>query len=83
MARGPFKAAAMKEPAAWIAACVECHRERLAAMRIERQLAYKAIGDLPNYDRVAVNLLRRRQPNAVDEREVLAEVIEILRREMR
>ena len=81
MARGPFKAAAMKEPAAWIATCQACH-ERLDGMPIARQLAYKAIGDLENYDRIVVNQLRHRQLDAVSEREVLAEVVGILRSQL-
>jgi hypothetical protein len=47
---------------------------RLDGMPIARQLAYKLIHDPEHYDRQRVNVLRRRQPDAVTEREVAMEV---------
>jgi len=79
IARGPHKQRAMKEPAAWFAVCNECHLGVLDSMPIPRQLAYKAIYDMGYYDRVLVNRLRCRADDAVDELEVLAEVVAILR----
>ena len=69
---------AVKEPVAWFAVCNECHLGEVDSIPIPRQLAYKAIHDLEHYDRVAVNRLRRRADDAVDEREVLEQVVAIL-----
>jgi hypothetical protein len=78
MARGPHRAAAMLEPAAWLRVCTGCHMGPLAAMPIVRQLAIKKIQDHENYDRVTVNRIRGRQPDAITEAEVDAEVVSML-----
>lgn len=69
--RGPFRAAATKEPAAWLRLCQVCHDD---LPPIVVQLAWKKIGDPEHYNRVAVNLLRKRQPEAITEAEVDEEV---------
>jgi len=66
--RGPFRAAAVKEPAAWLRVCNHCHAENLPSLA--GQLALKKKFDPENYDRVKVNQLRHRQPDAVSEEEV-------------
>ncbi len=80
IARGASRKAALTEPAAWIASCRHCHANLLDCMTIARQLAHKMIRDPENYDRVAVNVLRHRAPDAVSERDVAVEVSKIFRR---
>ena len=74
IARGPAKEKSMSEPATWLRCCHRCHEDRLAAMPIPTQLALKRMNDPPHYDRIRVNVLRGRQPEAVGECEVLEEV---------
>jgi hypothetical protein len=62
---------------ALVRTCRPCHRERLDAMPIARQLALKKLFDPRAYDRQRVNLLRNREPDAVTEGEVMVEVIEL------
>ena len=78
MARGPARAKAVLEPAAWFSACRSCHEGALAAMPIARQLAYKKMNDYPRYDRVIVNRLRGRADEAVTEDDVNVELIWIV-----
>lgn len=73
IARGLARRPALTEPAAWLRLCGLCHAGVFAAMPIARQLAYKKLHDPYWYDRVAVNLLRGRQADAVTEDEVDAE----------
>ncbi|MGO9108532.1 MAG: hypothetical protein ACLP9L_04800 [Thermoguttaceae bacterium] len=68
IARGPARQAAMKEPAAWLRLCNDCHAGRMPD--IATQLALKRRYDDEHYDRVAVNLLRSRQPEAISEADV-------------
>lgn len=76
IANGPARQAALKEPATWLRLCDGfingCH----AALHdkgewpVAKALALKKFYDPDNYDRVAVNLLRDRQPDAITEAEV-------------
>ncbi len=75
--RGPAKAAAMKEPAAWLRVCGafggdNCHEALgdYGQWPPERQLALKKMRDKEHYDRVKVNLLRFTEPEAITEAEV-------------
>jgi hypothetical protein len=76
IASGPARQAALKEPAAWLRLCDGfingCHAaiHGKSEWPIARQLALKWCCDPDNYDRVAVNLLRGRQPEAITEAEV-------------
>ncbi len=73
---GPARQAALEEPATWLRLCNgfinNCH----AALHdkgewpIARQLALKLTCDPELYDRVEVNRLRARQPEAITEDEV-------------
>lgn len=77
--RGIFRAAALKEPAAWLRVC-QFHDEEMgdySIWPIARQLAVKKLGDLPNYSRELVNQLRGRQSDAITEAEVNAWVEEM------
>ena len=82
MARGPHRQRALHEPAVWMRTCHDCHQGELDSMPIVRQLAYKLIHDPEHYDRVAVNLLRHRQPSAITEVEVFLEALDVLSRRM-
>ncbi len=70
--RGPAKAAAMDEPAAWLRVCGVCHDALgdYGQWPPARQIALKKMRDNEHYDRVKVNVLRRRHPDAITESEV-------------
>ena len=70
IARGPFREAAIREPAAWIRTCSKCHMDTLDSMPIVEQLAIKKLRDPEHYDRVKVNRLRKRSDEAITELEV-------------
>ncbi len=75
IARGPARKAALKESAAWLFLCPDCHRgekgfDDYSVWPIARQLALKRKCDPRNYDRVTVNRLRGRYPDAVTEEDV-------------
>jgi hypothetical protein len=53
-----------------VRACCECHEGPLNSMPITQQLALVKINNPGAYDRMAVNLLRGRQPDAITEAEV-------------
>ena len=76
IACGPGRAAALKEPAAWLRTCRRCH-ERLhdyGEWPIARQLALKWVCDRSHYRRTEVNLLRGRQRDAITHAEVMLQV---------
>lgn len=77
IARGPHRSKAKGDPAAWLRVCRECHEKYLPGMPIARQLAYKAIQDLENYNRVTVNRLRALPDDSVTEVDVLRELLAI------
>jgi hypothetical protein len=76
IANGPARQAALKEPSTWLRLCNGfingCH----AALHdkgdwpVARQLALKFRYDPEHYDRVTVNVLRGRQPEAITEKQV-------------
>ena len=70
--RGIYRQAALVCPAAWLRLCNVCHEEigDYSIWPLEWQLAIKKRGDPENYDRVMVNRLRDRQPDAITEDEV-------------
>ena len=70
IARGPHRAQALREPAAWIRTCHACHMDTLDGMPVVQQLAIKKKHDPESYDRVTVNRLRRRADEAITEEEV-------------
>ena len=78
IARGPFKQAAMLEPAAWIQVC-QYHHSQMGPPEwpIVKQLALKKLKNPEHYDRRKVNLLRGRQPEAITEAEVDAELLKL------
>lgn len=80
IARGSFRGKSIEEPAAWIKTCRHHHDREFNGMPIATQLALKLLSDPENYDREAINRLRRRAPNAVSERDVAVEVSRIVRR---
>ena len=67
IARGPARQAALKHPAAWLRTCNDCHAK---LPDVAGQLALKRRHDEEYYDRVAVNQLRGRQPEAITEADV-------------
>lgn len=77
IARGYARAKSMTEPSTWLRACnsqtkEDCHRRKLDGMSIVKQLALKKRFDPEHYNRQRVNVLRRRQPDAITEAEVAA-----------
>ena len=76
IASGAARQKALTEPATWLRLCYAHHRGRygvhdLSVWPIARQLALKKLCDPEHYDRVKVNLLRDRQPEAITEDEVM------------
>jgi hypothetical protein len=73
IARGAYRARAIKEPAAWLRVCEGtsggCHT-RLGGCPVVIQLALKKKTDPEHYDRERVNQLRNRAPSAITEAEV-------------
>lgn len=75
IASGPARQKALKIPATWLRLCNGCHQgdegfDNYAVWPIVRQLALKKRCDPEYYDRVQVNLLRGRAPEAITEAEV-------------
>lgn len=68
--RGVHREKALYELSAILRLCNVCHNGRFDGMPVVRQLAYKKLRDPKHYDRVEVNLLRDRQPDAITEAEV-------------
>jgi hypothetical protein len=69
IARGVHRNKGVSLPAAWLRVCNACHRI-VEGWPVARQLALKKWCDFEFYDRVAVNLARGRQPEAITESEV-------------
>lgn len=67
--RGCDRAKGVKLSAAWIRVCNVCHGV-VDGWPVSKQLWFKREHDPDNYDRVAVNLARGRQPEAITEEEV-------------
>ncbi|KKM93808.1 hypothetical protein LCGC14_1204730 [marine sediment metagenome] len=76
IANGPVRQKALKEPATWLRLCNgfanNCHDAVQGKLEwpVFRQLALKKMYDPEHYDRVKVNLLRGREPDAITEKEV-------------
>jgi hypothetical protein len=66
--RGANLDAARNEPAGYFRVCAECHEDKMPD--VAGQLAVKRWYDPEHYDRMKVNLLRGRQPEAITERDV-------------
>ena len=75
--RGAGRKAAREERCVLIRTCQRCHQERLDGMDVVTQLAIKLITDPEGYARKAVNLLRRRAPEAITEDEVREKALEL------
>jgi ribosomal protein S27AE len=69
MVRGCNRSVGLLLPAAWLRLCNACHRI-VEAWPVAKQLALKEWRDPEHYDRVAVNVARGRQPEAITEAEV-------------
>jgi hypothetical protein len=74
---GPNRKKALAEPCTWMAVCPWCHDE-LQYLPLPAQLAHKLLNDPENYDRQRVNVIRRRQPDAIDASEVEIQLVRIL-----
>ena len=70
IARGNDREKARDELCALMRTCNVCHEAYLDGMLPAIQLAFKYVHDPDNYDRVKVNLLRGRQPEAITQDEV-------------
>lgn len=69
IARGCHRPEGFEDRAAWLRLCGDCHDE-VGAWSVVRQLAMKKVADPEWYDRVAVNEMRGRQPEAITEGDV-------------
>ena len=69
IARGCNRSKGLITPGCWIRVCRDCHRI-VEGWQVAKQLALKKWHDPEHYDRVAVNLARGRQPEAITEEEV-------------
>jgi len=67
--RGVHRAVGVRLPAAWLRLCNVCH-ETVAGWPIAKQLVLKKLHDEEFYNRIAVNLARGRQAEAITEEEV-------------
>lgn len=74
IARGVHRSKAILEPSTFLRACRWCHQEKLDAMPIDQQLAYKFVRDPIHYDRSRVLEIRGRADTSVTQEEVLAAV---------
>lgn len=70
IARGIYRRRALGFPAAMLALCRRHHDECHRRPSVVRDLAVKLLANDGTYDRVAVNRLRGRQPEAITQREV-------------
>lgn len=71
--RGAMRHLGYTHRSCWIRTCRRCHDQELGDLSrwpVARQLALKKEHDPEHYDRVEVNLLRRRQPDSITESEV-------------
>ena len=78
--RGPHRKASREAECSLIRTCRNCHDVMLDAMPIARQIALVALYNPTAYDRIKVNTLRHRAPEAVTEQEVLQDIIYWLNR---
>ena len=69
IAGGAARGKSLKEPATWLRLCWMCHAD-VHGWKIAWQLALKWLCDREYYDRVRVNELRGRAPDAVEQVEV-------------
>lgn len=72
IARGPHRKEALEHRCTWNRLCRGCH-EKVGGWSIAQQLCLKQMWDPLYYDRVAVNRIRGRQDEAVNQDEVDAE----------
>lgn len=80
IARGAHRGEACKVRIAWLYLCRMHHDDmgNYSYWPLPRQYALKAIVDREFYDRVALNRLRGHADDAIDEGEVLQEVVSLL-----
>ena len=83
--RGVHRGKATNRLCTLMRVCNEHHEKYLDGMPIVVQLAIKQMFDPVHYDRVAVNVLRCRQPEAItqDEVDAAVEALEVMRRFMK
>ena len=77
IARGCHRDGALGERCALLSTCRGCHRE-LQDWPLPEQYALKALRDGENYDRVRLNELRGRGPDAINEVEVIQAAVLVL-----
>lgn len=79
IARGPARKQAVGERCTWLHVCRLCHTDmgQYSRWPLVRQYALKALADRAYYDRLRLNELRGRAPNAISEREVLQAAAEL------
>ena len=70
IARGVHRKKAKDKRSCLIRCCQPCHEKYLDGMEVVVQLAIKKMFDPEGYDRLEVNKLRRRAPEAITESEV-------------
>ena len=77
VARGAHRAKSREKECSLIRCCQACHDE-LDGLCLVTQYAIIAINNIAAYDRINLNLLRSRAIDAIDEKEVLAEVVRLM-----
>ena len=79
IARGAHRAKAVLDICNWIATCRDCHEDLgdYSIWPIVDQYALKYLRDPEYYDRVRINALRGRAPDAISEEEVREAIKEV------
>lgn len=80
IARGPARRVAYQERCAWLSLCRTCHdaMDDYSRWPLERQYALKALRDTEHYNRVRLNEMRGRAPDAISEREVIGSLVSLV-----
>jgi len=74
ISRGAFRAKSLGERCAFLRLCRKCHEDLHRNWSLEQQYCLKRMMDPGHYDRVRLNELRGREPGAIIDAEVEAEV---------
>ena len=82
IARGVHRKAALTKRSCWLRLCHQCHIEQVHGTgfwsRLAVQYALKMIRDGVHYNRVEINGVRGRAPDAIDEAEVASVIGDVV-----
>lgn len=83
IARGVHRREALTRRCCWVRLCHQCHMQHIHGTgfwsRLDVQYALKLVKDGENYNRVELNGVRGRAPDAIDECEVARVVPDVIR----